>query len=94
MENIDHHHYVCESAWCLSGGTGQVEGGPAIMKRKDSCVCKGKGLVTAACEKAMTVGQNETHCGCGYEMTGMVWLQRRGACERMIERECACGSDV
>ena len=42
----------------------------------------------------MTVGQNETHCGCGYEMTGMVWLQRRGACERMIERECACGSDV
>lgn len=28
------------------------------------------------------------------KMTGMVWLQRRGACECMIERECACGSDV
>lgn len=29
-----------------------MEGGPAIMKMKDSCVCKGKGLVTAAWEKA------------------------------------------
>lgn len=43
-----------------------MEGGPAIMKRKDSCVCRGKGLVTHM-GKGMTVGQNETHCECGYE---------------------------
>lgn len=85
VENIDHHHCVCESVYVSvrrrgAGGRGtrQVEGGPALMKWRDSCICRGKGQVTVALGRGMSVRQNETHSGCGYENDRHGWGGFRG----------------
>lgn len=87
MENIDHHVFMSADVSVRRRGAGG-RGGPAIMPRREVCVCRGRGAgvlgrgVSIRMRPILDVGRKMTGAG--------GWLQRGGVCVSVTERECAC----